>query len=66
MRKATDVEIHSLCHYSYHVQSGEKIGTRKKRKEHMRKATDVETKTRTTLKTFGMNYIKEDTNSTNP
>ena len=27
-----------------HVQSGEKFGTRKKRKEDMRKATDVETK----------------------
>ena len=26
-----------------HVQSGEKFGTRKKRKKHMRKAIDVET-----------------------
>ena len=71
MRRATDAKtkkrtysfIHP-CPFIYssilfiHVESVEIFGTRKKRKENMRKATDVETKTRKALKTFDMNYIK--------
>ncbi len=41
-----------------HVQSVENVGTRKKRKENMRKAIDVETKREKTLKTFDTTYIK--------
>ena len=52
MRKA------SLIHSFIHVQSVENVGTRKKRKENMRKAIDVETKKRKTLKTFDTTYIK--------
>ena len=47
-------KIHSFIH----VQSVENVGTRKKRKENMRKAIDVETKKRKTLKTFDTTYIK--------
>ena len=35
--------IHIFIHSFIHVQSVENVGTRKKRNEHMRKATDVET-----------------------
>ena len=52
MRKA------SLIHSFIHVQSVENVGTRKKRKENMRKAIDVETKREKTLKTFDTTYIK--------
>ena len=38
--------IHSFIHSFIHVQSVENVGTRKKRKENMRKAIDVETKKR--------------------
>ena len=38
--------IHSFIHIFIHVQSVENVGTRKKRKENMRKAIDVETKKR--------------------
>jgi len=36
------------------IQSVENFGTRKKRKENMRKAIDVKTKRRKTLKTFDL------------
>ena len=49
----------ALCIHSFiHVQSVENVGTRKKRKENMRKAIDVETKREKTLKTFDTTYIK--------
>ena len=48
----------TFIHPFIHVQSVENFGTRTRRNENMRKATDVETKTRKTLKTFDMNYIK--------
>ena len=39
-------EICARLHSFIHVQSVENVGTRKKRKENMRKAIDVETKKR--------------------
>ena len=50
--------IHAFIHSFTHVQSVENVGTRKKRKENMRKAIDVETKREKTLKTFDTTYIK--------
>ena len=41
-----------------HVQSVEKFGTRKKRKEKLRKATDVEMRTRKALETFDFHSIR--------
>ena len=39
-------DLASFIHSFIHVQSVENVGTRKKRKENMRKAIDVETKKR--------------------
>ena len=54
------IQKHAFIHVcmSNLIQPVENFGTRKKRNENMRKATDVETKTRETLTTFDMNYIK--------
>ena len=47
--------IHSFMSF-IHAQSIENFGTRKKRKEHMRKATDVETKIHDFIRAFISNH----------
>ena len=59
MNVNTVIILSFMSNHSFiHVQSVENVGTRKKRKENMRKAIDVETKREKTLKTFDTTYIK--------